>query len=150
MDDRRFGQNRSAGVGRRDQSRIACVGRRGQSTSIDGQRWKTVGSISCEPKMHAGGHGRTRSLSAPMHRFPKFRARMGRGGRVCPFVSPLWSVRGLSVHPRGPKQPSQDRMGWLAGDALIDMLPLRRSPLREREGEGYSGERETWREGGRV
>jgi hypothetical protein len=38
-----------------------------------------------------GEHGRTRDLSAPMHRFPKFGGPMGRGKWVSLFGSP-WSM----------------------------------------------------------
>jgi hypothetical protein len=46
---------------RRIQSRSTSVRRHDQSTSIDGQRWNTIGSFLCGPKVHTGytgGHTR--------------------------------------------------------------------------------------------
>lgn len=60
-----------------------------------------LGSLTCGPPIHAGGHALGPHTSVPMHPLPKFGSRTGRSGWIVPLER---------------EQP--DRLGLAGGDGL--------------------------------
>jgi hypothetical protein len=77
-----------------------------------------IESLPREAYTHAGGHGRTARLSAPMHRWPKFGGPMRRARRVGLDASHRRSVRNRRAGPIGRVRTHADTMRRPAGDAL--------------------------------